>query len=847
MAVVKRGIGLRSTALFAGSRLYWRTRKAAALVRFRARRAGFQVVRRGTTVADEFSARRELTRGLLKSSALAIVTVLALWALQTWRFQVLQFVHLEHGWLSKQAHRKLDGSSYDTTLQTLAEISGIFLALYLGFISTVAATVYAAVPHAIRNLMIHDKIGNAYVRGVALLTAVAGLLSIGRAAGSNAWVVALPVLAGLTLLAIYAFVRLGLRAYYFFDPSILASPIEAEFRRWVERAKSTHRAAGDPSFQNFYRTRARESVSSIAALVRISARQENLDPAPLERLTSSILRTLRYYLSVKQAIPAKSLWFGQKLRHKQWFLADSTELMLAMPTGSPLQPQRVPDEDWVEEALFGSIAEILSSHLNAKRYDAAAELIFETCKPLEEVARAANLRLAMHWAGRLASSAADAILVEPSNDPVEQRGAVAVLETAMSLVIAVEIGILKTIAEAATGSLRTKMTSPASIRSVSRSHRFPARVRESLASFADMLEFERKSDAPVRTPPWFVTEGVLNSYALALEGQLRDLLPWISTLTEALADQALTAQRPVEAAAIASRGLELAGRLHHLYGEAEQLAAGLAADAKLGDDIVRPRWDWPAYQTQLDTFEEAIGERLAGTIAPLSLLQPREDIPDYLGQAVHQAGEACFDALEDAAEARFESLYRHYFIGALIVFDRLRAQLAGRHPLASLPWLAQPVTDLLTLSGFALIFAELHGKPELWQPVKNAWNSYLDGEDGGQRMQLVAALVSARETSFAMAPRDLVRSWDNRFDSKLSDLPRVREEDDIFDDEGTAQHTSPLIVALTRAFALQGRRGLDIFVARYLLQHPLGAGVSFAGVERRIERIRELPQLRAEQ
>jgi hypothetical protein len=835
------------TALLAGSRLYWRFRKRAAWVRFRSRRLGFGVAQRAAAVAEEFSARRELSRGLLRSAAVAVLTILALWALQTWRFQILQFVHLDHGWLSKQAHRKLNGSSYDTTLQTLAEISGIFLALYLGFVSTVAATVYTAVPHDIRNLMIQDKVGNAYVKGVALLTAVAGLLSIGRAAGSSAWVVALPVLAVLTLFAIYAFVRLGLRAFYFFDPSILATRVEFEFRRWAKRATGTRHPADDPSFQNFYRARAGEAVGSIGALLRISALQGNLDLAPLERLTISVIRTLRYYVGIKHEIPAKSLWFGQRLRHKQWFLADSTELMIAIPTRSSLLPQRVPDEDWVEEALFDSSREILDAHLEAKRYDAAAELLVNISRALEDVARAGNMRLAIHWTGLLARRAVEAALPEqPSDDLVEQRGVVAVLDTAISLLIAVEIGILKAIGGAATGPLRTQMTSPDSILLVSRRHDFPARVRESLASFAEALEFERESNAPVRTPPWFVTEAVLNSYALALEEQLRDLLPWASSLTEDLVDQALTAKRPVEAAAIAARSLELAGRIQRLYGEAEHFADGLAADAKLGDDIVRPRWDWPGYQSQLDKFEETIGERLAGTIGPLASLQPREDIPDYLGQAVHQAGEACFDALEDAAEERFESLYRHYFIGALSVFERIRAQLAESHPIASLPWLAQPVADLLTLSGYALIFAELHGKPELWHPVKKAWDIFLSSPEGAVGMQIVAALVSARESSFGIAPRDLVRSWDARFAGRLSDLPRARSEN-VFG-EGVAQHESPLIVELARgSFGLLGRAGLDVFIARYLLPHPLATGVSFTGVERRIERIRALFQLRAEQ
>jgi hypothetical protein len=459
-----------------------------------------------------------------------------------------------------------------------------------------------------------------------------------------------------------------------------------------------------------------------------------------------------------------------------------------------------------------------------------------------------DLRLAMHWAERLARNAVGAILAHAPNEAVGQRGAVAVLDTTMMLLIAVEIGLLKSIVGAATESLRTEMTSPASILSVSRSHRFPARVKNSLESFAAMLEFERESRAPVRTPPWFVTEGVLNDYGLALEEQLRDLLPWASALTADLVAQALTAHRAVEAAALSSRGLELAGRLDGLFGKAEKFADGLAADAKLGDDIVRPRWDWPGYQAQLDSFQEQTVEKLVETIGPLVLLQPSEEIPDYLGQAVHQAGEACFDALVTANETRFSALYKYYFIGILVVADRLRVKLADRHPFASIPWLAQPVIDLLTLSGYALIFAELHGTPELWHVARSRWDDYLNSADGQQGMEAISALVSAREASFAMVPGDLVRSWDGRLERKFSELPRDAAPN-VFA-SGAVRHASPLVVALARGtFGMRGKLGLDVFVARYLVPRALRAGeagVSFGGLERRIERIRELPQLESE-
>jgi hypothetical protein len=774
------------------------------------------------------------------------LVVASLWALQTWRFEILDFLHLDNGWLHKQASRPMSGSSYDLMLQTLAAASGVLLALYLTIVSTVAATVYSGVPHDVRNLMLHEKVGNAYVKGVALLTAVSALLLIGRGAGANPWVVAVPVLATLALFAIYAFVRLGLRTFYFFDPAVLSSSVEPDFRRWVGRARGHRAAAKDPAFQDLFRRRVRTSVNAYATLVRVTSTHKDFNVEPLSRLSASIMRALGYYASVKQQIPTGSRWFGQSLQHKPWFLADVTELAIAEPTATLLTPKQVPDRDWVEEALCASLLEILQAHLDARRYVEAAQLLDRIAGGVGDIAASNNAALAMKLAARAAQQSVDAILKDPPVGVVEERGAVAVLGTAMGVVIGVGVGMFHAVTHAAADPLKGDLSSPEKIRRLARRYRLPTGVAESLETFADQLSFERESDAPVRTPSWFVTEIVLNQHALALDEQLQDLARWIVPLTNGLVDQALAAQRWIEAAALASRGVELARQLFYLYEEADGLATKLAEGAKLGDDIIRPQFDWDAYRAQLDQFEDDIGERLVKTIAPLALLEPRDDIPDYLGQAVSRAGESCFDALLSGAADQFAVLYRHYFEGALAVFTRLEQHLRNRQPLASFAWKVQPLMELLTISGDALIFAELHDEPELWHTVKTTWDNYLAAPEGGLRMYVIASVVEAKEGGIRMAARDFSRSWDRRLNEELTKLPRTRSSNDF--GRGSVQHASPLIVELgDGAYGFGGNPGLDVFVTRYLMAHPHAAGQSFEVIEGRSNQIRQLPQLRSEE
>lgn len=833
-------------ARLSGVRWYWRLRRRLYLVGLRFGRVGLRVGGQGGAVSEGVSASREVARGAGPAVVGAVLIFFGLWAFERWRLNVLDLLHLDGGWLARAARRTTNGSAYDTGLQALAGVGGVFLALYFTAISAVAANVYAAVPHDIRNLMLRDKVGNAYVRIVALLTALSGLLLLARAAGAGVWHVALPVLAVLTLFSVYAFVRLGQRAFYFFDPTILAGLVEDDFRRWFRRARAGGYRFDDRTFQNHYRDRARGAAESFAALVRITTRQETVDIAPLERLSTSVVRTLRFYARHKGEIPAKSLWFGQRPRHRQWFLTSATEVMVAGPTFTALQPEIVPDREWVEESLLGRLVDVLRAHLHTGRLMAAAQLLGAISNATEEMARNGSTALATTWTEAIVTAAADAALSAPADNPSEQRAIVAVLDTAMMLPLAIDIGLLKATTSIELDTLAADLTSPSSVRRTAYDSQLPPRVGEYLEAAAANLEFENVSDAPVRTARWFIAEETENQLARALEADLRRLLEWSGPFAKTLVTHATAAERFVEAAAIASRGLELAGRLHVLADAIEQLANAIDDRAQLGDDLARPRWAWGEWREATETLEVEMIERLTATIPHLALRDVRDDIPDYLGEAVHRAGEACFDALVDNRDAVFERLYSKYFIGVLIVYDRLRQQLADQHPMTAVAWLVEPIVDLLSISGYALVFAEHHTNPALWHAVRRRWDDFLGRPEGAAAAPVIAAAIAYREGSLGLGPRDLLRTWDQQTGQIIARLPRTEPRHHF--GNGDVEHASALIRALGGSYlgGIPRMRGLDVFVTRYLKNKPTTAALDFGIPDWRTRDLRRLPQLDAE-
>ena len=63
-----------------------------------------------------------------------------------------------------------DASRYASFLGTVAQIGGVFIALYFTALISVAATVFAKVPTPMRNLLVGEHVGSLYMRYLAFAT-----------------------------------------------------------------------------------------------------------------------------------------------------------------------------------------------------------------------------------------------------------------------------------------------------------------------------------------------------------------------------------------------------------------------------------------------------------------------------------------------------------------------------------------------------------------------------------------------------------------------------------------------------------------------------------------------------
>lgn len=763
---------------------------------------------------EESSARAAAVPYLLRNAVLPVLlAVLLVVAMDVMDNRFVK-IAADLGW------PRVNGGTYDVLFEAVAAVTGVFLALYFTAVSTVAASVYVNVPHDIRALIVRDRLGNVYVTGVAFTMALSVLLLIAHALTNRAYELGPVVVGLLAAFSIFAFIRLGQRAFYLADPTLLANTLSHDFLSWFRRATQDGWRWDDPSFQEHYGRQARKTATSLASLMAIAGDQPHLRGGSLRQLIRTIIRVLTRYLAFRDGLPTKSRWFGERYEHKQWYLTDSTELETATSTATTLHPNSVPDVAWVEQELLSALFEVVDQDLERADFE-DAYVVIDALEPVwSRLGDTWSAKDAARWTQKLTDLVFEgfAALQQPvqTSRPALLPG---IWDALAMLPLAVELGFHRNVTAHSVSDLAEELRSKDwSARSSPYSVGVPRPVIAVLENMREGRWFERQVAATSATtsPNWYVTEIALHTYERGFQEQISALLDllvdWYPSTAKRLSDAGLHDA----AGAVLSRGLEVEWKLSRHVFEWEGIATGLR-EGPLRVDLVRPEWDWGALKQKASQLREELLQQLALSIPAHALRERTEETPDYLGHAVHRVGEAAFEALVDNKPDLFKQLFPTYFLGVLVIVDRIRPQVANWQPSLSITALAEPVMDAMELSGYALIFSELHENEAMWEPVESAWRKYLEGDDGSRRLQAVAAMHSYERNLFALTHRAIGRTrWQMALNRVLEQLPR--DEPDQFFHPGPVQHKSALIRRIAPHDDLIGSRfqASDIFIVRFL-------------------------------
>ncbi len=826
------------------SRGYWKWRAKWHRFRFRMTSRYHAFRRQLREQRQTFSAARGLLRMIMPQVflAVAVVAILAVveqkilksWGVIEW---LLPTPPADSASAGSNAPR-LNASSYDYILSTLAQIAGVFIGLYFTAVNLVASTIYARVPSDIRSLVVGEKLGNVYVKIVAFLGATTTLLLAGNVMGFPPSLLNLALVTCTGLISIYSFLVLGKRVFHFFDPNQLTWQLFTQLLHCIQAATPDGFRWHDPSFQNHAQRQAEGLLGTYRTIVELTCSKDyrHIEAESLIDIANNTLLLLRYYEREKKRIPTESLWFKRTAEEHNWLVADPTSVDMALKSSTAIAPKLVPDLLWferqIEGAVFATCRELLA------RGEVGSAALF-TVKAQDTLGHLAE-DLAVDEALRLFGGLREIISLQATGDlpdaskwagdPEKPRLLLALCDAMGIGVINILLGFSRRLATITPESFAASIASVRWERlKTMYSTGLPRGVVTQLEWLQKGLSFEREAEGRFVTAQWYRTQIAHLGFGRTVSGSLTNLTELLEAVFVGEVQALIEKNRPVFAAALIQRGLEACHKFALHYSDIKGHLERLSVHRRV-PDIPCPEIAWEDLMKGITTVKERLLVQFGHLVPKLAGLPANSGLPDFFGQACLVLSQECYAAMVTGNEKLFQYLFPLVFSASLKAHDRLREQLKDRSDQSRIVLSTEPIIDLMNLSGYAIIYSELNNQ-HCWGVVQKCWDDYFEEHSDPQAaMETLSAIHQYRERSLLGGPRLLLRTeWQIQLQQQLAArglterafLHRLTSEEQ-------PSHHSPVIRALSGGSMLF-EDGEDVFVAVYFAHHQHVDGFKLTG------------------
>jgi hypothetical protein len=741
-------------------------------------------------------------------------------------------------WFVEVAGRKqlVDATLYSTLVAASVGVLGVFIALFVSALATSSEPLSGRVSIVARRLLLRDPQVGVIARLFSFSVTFSLVLLLVEAAGVRPSMLGLSLVGFLTALAVLVAARLVQGGFYFVDPGRLVFVPLGEIHRFARRATASGFRFLDPSFQAHYRQMASANLDDVKVLWEGELQGAAVQDPNLAAMGRAVMRMLVGYADLKRNMPTDSHWYERQPKHQEWYLASHAEIQVAAATETPLQPKLEPNQFWVEDAIVRLATTSIDRSIRSGTGVAASEILNDLSKILELQGRDWECEQGVLWLESISGPVSEALrdwVPDPSNPTLTDDYRLAMVDTVALLPIALILGLSQRAREMTAATVCDGVEGLRWSTDIY-SLRLPRGARKVLEELRMARNFEIRSDRAI-TATWYFQQLVLRGLEYQLEGALLALAGLPAEFYRKRAQEAFDANKVLQAAVTLSRGIEYCHKfLTNLEGVERFIKD--AEGRRVLSDLPAPKWDLDGLRKNLIAERLELLEFLCKCIPGLATKDRPANWPDILGRAVHTAGDLCIQAAIDLQPATLARVFRLYLVGVLTVYEKLRHHLRDYDPQTAVTWTTDPIIDLMDVSGYCFLMSEMAGDDSLWNPVREAWKSYLDSVDRPQMLGYLAAMVQFHDSLFGIRPRAVWRTgWKMAVDRKLEEVPQEFENGGWMPHR-VPRHKSPLIRVCAREAPMGSMySGIDIFVDLYVAQLSDAAGLQFRNRHRLLD------------
>ncbi len=735
-----------------------------------------------------------------------------------------------------------DKEAVDALLTAIASITGVFLGLYFTAISSIASNFLIRATQDVRRFFLAAPRGQQYIQTVALT----GIITIFYIATKSFGHTIHPVgLVFISILAAYVVIRfwsVGSDVFNSLEPTDSLPWVTKNIADSIKSVTPPGFQWKNPAIQNHQRRLGVYNLELINNLVKFGIKEIKLSDEQLIVALKYLGGLLFFYSDAKGKIPTSSFWYKVKNQYENWTLADSTQIALALNTGTTLQPKTIKDFTWFEEQTLDVGVEMLDYLGKEKRIGSVFEGfevfvgVAETYgKDFDEQA----VKLLFQKLEK-ATSSAYSINIDTQQPKKEM---VAFVDSQGRLGISALLGLSKYLNEQTAENLSAAVskikwtTNDTSIYLTG----LPSAILSRLESTSNELINEKLVEGHLVSPGWYILTLCIQKYLFSLQNYFNYLKSLHAEYFQIKFNKLLAEKRLPLAVQLMQRWLEFSNKYRRLVWLLRKHVEDCSQFHKV-KDLPWVAFDFANEEKIAIDREKEVTDKMVGLLPQLKTLVVGDDLPDYFGQALTMGVQACYDACEDNDHERLKKIFPSVFDASLAAHDITRQKVQNwSQEDSKIIYSTEPLINLFELSGYARLYSELYSNAELWRVTQQLWDTYLGAVNARQVIEFIVAVVGYRSTLFMIMPQANLRSnWQIAFGHRMRErgLPVFPDDRDFMRRHERPNHPSPIIRVIARAGGLLGLDvAQEVFFATYLFNHTSAQGIEFPNRHEFRERI----------
>ena len=741
-------------------------------------------------------------------------------------------------YLNIEIIKEKDG--YENFVASVLGVIGVFLGIYFAVLSNLATSVYSPFSTQLMDVFLRDKTSNRYVKFLSIFAVFLVLLFGAKVLflKESATAIAISVVA--TPCSIFAFIELGKYLFFLSSPTAFLQKLTKRFHSIITKVSRKNQQPDKNSlYQEYYRLESKNTLSIFNFIDEYTKRGGMRAGGSNIRVLANERDCILRYIAAKHSIPTECGWFEKISVYPKWYEINDLKLTIPLKTGTQIIPDRIINEYWLEDLAINEMLRSVKEDCGGKMTTQTLQRIRNYLVIISDIVSGLSSNWSTKHAIEILNSITSEILkILGKNKDIDEENKkylASIVELITRMPVVILLGFSNTISSADLNILN-EYVSKINWRNGKNlySIKLPRAVISNLEFIYKQINAELETNNITRTPDWYIMEQIRHGIALWCEENWGEIIKLIEEWYNATSARCLKID-PIYAAIVSSQNNEMYVKLEYHFANIREKVTELEKDSRI-DFVKKTTWNWGQEEKRIMSIKDCVISMQAEIIAPLAQCQTDEKYPDYLGGAVTNVGVFCYKTLADADAESFKKYFKQYFEGVIAIYAKT---LTKKNAICQneLSNIIKPMRELLILSGYAYIYAELYAKKTIWEICKKIWDDYL--ERAHQALRPLAAMIHLMQSSWNMPGRyELEFEWERELIGKFETLPTKwgRYGEQII------EHDSPLVKKMasgSNCFLRLAFSPLEIFATKYLLKIEGAKELNFGIDEGTIRRIND--------